>query len=117
MKPLAADEIGRWVNALLRRHGVKMYGRGMLDAPAKWCAIVSDLSTALLRVAEDGTLPEILPPKPAAPTPKTEEPQCHGECGSPVEPDGLCYRHSGYCDCGLYRGHVGGCAPKTEEPR
>jgi hypothetical protein len=60
-------QIEQWFMDLLRAHGVKTErwnnGEvGLLDVPAKWCAVLSDLMTGLVVIAEDGALPKLLPP-------------------------------------------------------
>lgn len=59
------EEIELWTMDLLRAHGVKVERwnngeMGLLNVPAKWCAVLGDMTNALVIVGEGKPLPKLL---------------------------------------------------------
>jgi hypothetical protein len=62
------DEADRWVRLLLKAHGIQAISfgggeRGLLNVPAKWCALIGDMHTGLRALAAGKKLPLIRTPK------------------------------------------------------
>lgn len=59
------EKVEEWVADLLRSHGVNVVKwnnneMGLLNVPAKWCAVISDLTVALVAVGAGDPLPKLL---------------------------------------------------------
>lgn len=65
-------DASRWVTKLLELHGIRTVtwdggSQGLLNVPAKWCAVINDLANGIQHLAEGEQLPELKKPKTKRP--------------------------------------------------
>ncbi len=57
-------DTAQWVRQLMEAHGIQVIqwpdnSVGLLNVPAKWCAVISDLSNGLACLSEGEPLPKL----------------------------------------------------------